>query len=528
MNEVENEWFRIGFASTTFNTSYVVRIFPGIEGQAIIASILVWGAQLELGSTATTYQQIATTQQAFISNQFKYNLKDPRDLDAAFRLVFNGGWTFSSTGATPNGTNGYADTKLVPSSVLTVNNTHLSFYSRTSAILNNQRDIAVFVNGNAPCMSLGTNTGVQLSDSYDFNTNRISASIANALGFVNGIRTSSTVHKLFKNGAQIGSTDIVTNILTLPNQPIYLGAANTTPDATLVTAYSTKQTAFATIGDGLTDTEAANLYIAVQTYQEALSRQVGIPVVSDPNAQAFIDAAQITDVTQADAINNLVLGLKYNGLWTKMKAVYPFVGGTATTHKFNLMNPVDSDAAYRLVFNGGWTHSSNGVQGNGVNGYADTKLAETSDLLNNEHISIYSRTDSNGAFADMGVANTSTTIETNIISRLTNLFYARSQGPNLTTVSNSDSRGLFISNRQSNTILKAIKNLTSTSINNTSLGINSASNILIGGFNLNNSPSSFSPRQYAFSSIGFGLTDTDALNLYTIVQNYQTALGRQV
>lgn len=204
----------------------------------------------------------------------KWNLKDPRDLDAAFRLVFNGGWTHSSNGATPNGTNGYADTKLVPSSVLTLNNTHLSFYSRTSAILNNQRDIAVFVNGNFPCMSLGTNTGVQLSDSYSFATNRISASIANALGFVNSSRTSSTSHKLYKSGSQIGSTDIVANILTLPNQSIYIGAANTTPDPTLVQAYSTKQTAFASIGDGLTDTEAANLYTRVQAYQTALSRQV--------------------------------------------------------------------------------------------------------------------------------------------------------------------------------------------------------------------------------------------------------------
>ena len=56
-------------------------------------SIYIWGAQVDAGETATTYQPIATTQQAYISNQFKYNLVNPVDSDAAFRLVFNGGWT---------------------------------------------------------------------------------------------------------------------------------------------------------------------------------------------------------------------------------------------------------------------------------------------------------------------------------------------------------------------------------------------------------------------------------------------------
>jgi hypothetical protein len=38
--------------------------------------------------------------------------------------------------------------------------------------------------------------------------------------------------------------------------------------------YSTKECAFASIGDGLTDTEAGNLYTAVQAYQTTLGRQV--------------------------------------------------------------------------------------------------------------------------------------------------------------------------------------------------------------------------------------------------------------
>jgi hypothetical protein len=92
----------------------------------------------------------------------------------------------------------------------------------------------------------------------------------------------------------------------------------------------------------------------------------------DPDAQAFITAAGITDPTQQSAINTLVVGLKDDGLWTNMQALYPFVGGTATQHKYNLKDPRDLDAAYRLSFSGGWTHNADGITGNGVNTYADT------------------------------------------------------------------------------------------------------------------------------------------------------------
>ena len=129
----------------------------------------------------------------------------------------------------------------------------------------------------------------------------------------------------------------------------------------------------------------------------------GAPAV-DPDAQAFITAASITDPTQQSAIDTLVTDLKGYGIWTKTKAIYPFVGGTASSHKFNLKDPQDTDAAFRLVFNGGWTHSVNGAQPNGVNGYADTFLTPSTALsLNSSHLSYYSRTISNGTEIEIGV-----------------------------------------------------------------------------------------------------------------------------
>jgi hypothetical protein len=208
-----------------------------------------------------------------IASSHKFNLKDPRDLDAAFRLQFTNAWTHSSTGMTPNGTSAYADTNLIPLTSLTLNSTHISFYSRTSTITNGARDMGAYLSGNFPCMSLGTNTGVFISDHYNF-SNRISSAIASATGFYLGTRTTSTSHKLYKNGSVLG-TNTVLNVDTLPPLALFLGAVNVA-GAGLESpgGYSNKECAFASIGDGLTDTEEANFYTAVQAYQTTLSRQV--------------------------------------------------------------------------------------------------------------------------------------------------------------------------------------------------------------------------------------------------------------
>ena len=94
----------------------------------------------------------------------------------------------------------------------------------------------------------------------------------------------------------------------------------------------------------------------------------------DTDAQAFITAAGIINATQQSAVNQLVLDLKSANIWTKIKAAYPMVGGTATSCKFNLKDARDLDAAYRLVFSGGGTFSSNGYLPNGTNAYANTFL----------------------------------------------------------------------------------------------------------------------------------------------------------
>lgn len=258
----------------------------------------------------------------------------------------------------------------------------------------------------------------------------------------------------------------------------------------------------------------------------------GSTLDTDRDALAFLEAAQIYNTNQQRAIVNLVRSLKRVGLWTKMKAIYPFVGGTAASHKWNLKDPRDVDAAGRLTFNGGWTHNSNGISGNGTNTMANCNRTPAQLVTeNSSHISIYSRTNSAESVWDFSSYISGTAFAHDIYLRSASNYYemlSYQYNAQALQGTQTDSRGLFVNNRSSATNHKYFRNgaeiasRTQTVLGWSSLGANYA----IGSNAASTIP--FSARNYAFATIGDGLTDTDATNLYNIVDLYQKRLGRAV
>jgi hypothetical protein len=249
----------------------------------------------------------------------------------------------------------------------------------------------------------------------------------------------------------------------------------------------------------------------------------------DPDAQAFITAASITDPTEQSAINQLVVDLKGYSIWTKMKALYPFVGGTASQHKWNLKDPRDLDAAFRIVFNGGITHSSNGVQFGGVNCFGNTNfIPSTVTAQNSFAFGLYSRTNTDGVIQDMGSTGNGA-VYTELQLRNANEFKGVINSSLTRIVStNTNSQGFYTMSRTAATTIKNYKNgtLLTTAATSSIGNVNAA--IYIGGFNNQGGLQFPSNRQYSFSYISDGLTDTEASNFYTAVQEFQTTLGRQV
>lgn len=466
----------------------------------------------------------------------KFNLKNPLDTNAAFRLSFIGGWTHTSTGMTPNGTNAYANTFLNSGTDLTNTNNHISYYSRTATVgvVCEMGTYEGLTSSFFQVRAAGNYVSGNVSNAINFTTT------GSALGFWLGTKRSNTDREVYRNGVS-EATNTTSDSLALPNILIYLGARNSInyvpPGAQL---FSSKECAFATIGDGLTDLESQLFYQITEKYQVALGRNINptqtfyYNTAYNNETNAFLFSTQITDNTIQTATNTLVSDLKTANIWTKMKAVYPMVGGTSTTCKFNLKNPVDSNAAYRLTFFGGGTFSSNGYLPNGTNAYADTFFIPSTNLTDsNNHLSYYSRTDAVAAnVCEIGSYNNASPAFQffGMQTKFTGNLFLCANGVNpYPTVSNTNSQGLHLMTKNgSSTQLNAFKNATKVITNGTTGAGSSTTSVYIGAFNANGPAANYTTKQCAFASIGDGLTDAEALAYYNAVQTFNTTLGRQV
>jgi hypothetical protein len=463
------------------------------------------------------------------ATSMKFNLKDPRDLDAAFRLTWSGGWTYSATGAKGNGTNNFATTYFNNASFNDYNSTSIYYYGN-GGVNTGSWDIGNINSTPNTRITISPGT-VQLA--FQFNSANISTYTLSSLnGLVGMNRISSSQVNAFFNNTKIATV----NEAVIANA----NANNFVIGSQFSNGFSNNSDRlfkFVSFGAGLSDQESLIYNQIVEKYQVALSRGVQAAQSFYYNsaysneANTYLYSTQITGTTQVSAINTLINGLKANNLWTKMKAVYPFVtdktlqADMAAQMKFNLVNPQDTDAAFRLAFSGGWTYSTNGAQPNGTNGYADTKLVPSTSLsTSSAHLSFYSRTNSpSGGYTGYELANGHYALITQFQG---NKFYPNLEagGSYAAVYTSTNGLGHFIASRLNNTTVQGFKNglkvvdsALASSLAASSLSISSRSGV-----------GNYSDKQAAFASIGDGLTDAEALALYNLIQQFQTDLSRQV
>jgi len=386
--------------------------------------------------------------------------------------------------------------------------------------------------GNA--IAVGGNTGTNNEKWLNAIINGKFANYVGGYVYGDSPLTDRNLHYLFKSGASTtlgrnGANNFTgTNgSMTLTGVSIGSGIANAngsnrlTGDVQEVVLYNSDKSL-----DRFNIDSNINSYYSIYT-----------PTV-DTDAQAFITAAGITNTTQQSAINRLVNTLKNNNLWTKMKAIYPFIGGNATSHSYNLINP----SVYGLSFSGGWTHSSTGALSNGTTGYANTNLnLATSGLVNTNfsHSSyirgnvaktspigylggVYSPVLMGSWFDSFVILSTPT--NTSISTWMANTGGEGLQG----TV--TELKGLVLGNRpSSSTVFTLHKNGTRI---NTSASFSVRNfpsiNYYIGATNWNGTANYFDNKEISFYHIGTGLSDAEVTNLYNTIQQFQTDLGRQV
>lgn len=258
----------------------------------------------------------------------------------------------------------------------------------------------------------------------------------------------------------------------------------------------------------------------------------GGAVAYDTDAQAYFTAnTAITSSADKNAINTFFLGLKSDGIYTKITAMYLPLWSSATNNKWNLKNPLDTNGAYRLTFSTGWTHSSSGMTPNGSSAFADTFLTTSVIGLNSGHLSYYSRTNSSVLAEEMGALQNTPNSYTDLIINYSGFgatFRYNDNGSG-TGTANANTQGFYIGSRIASNVIKLFKNGSILqSLTSASGSTSSTRNIYIGAVNNVGTAAFFSNRQCSFSSIGTGLTDTEASNFYTRVNTLMTYFGINV
>jgi hypothetical protein len=274
----------------------------------------------------------------------------------------------------------------------------------------------------------------------------------------------------------------------------------------------------------LTGAETSTYFNLVNNLQFNLGR---------PDLDVFLFLARVTiaggtlSLTEQLAISQLVVDMKAAGIWSKMKAIYPFVGASAAACAQNLKS-----SNFTGTFTAtGWVFSSLGVKPNVA--YMDTNFIASNELnLNSVHVCQYfnegtdlipdAAFDCGARVSGVGDLSVSWRYSDNgtylRISTLANQF-------NSLMASNS---GFRLASRTSSVLTKAYVNNTNVYTDtSTSVGLPTI-NMYIGRQNVNGTPQLASSKRIAFTSFGDGLTDIEASNLYTAVQRFQTTLGRQV
>lgn len=253
------------------------------------------------------------------------------------------------------------------------------------------------------------------------------------------------------------------------------------------------------------------------------------PIYTDADVIAFISASGITDRTQKDALNYLIVNLKINSLWSKMQAVYPMVGITADNHKWNAKNSLNTDAGFRINWVGTGTHDANGYTPSiaGIS-YGDTFLIP----------SITQNVNSNGISISLGTTyvlnNTNFEIGAFISGTQRSSFSGATTGGGLTCrfngsnmlSANTEPRGVYTAQRTAATVSNSWKAGVKKQTSNSG-GTLPTCSFYIGAQNGNGTPGGFATARIQSTFIHEGLTDAEVPILHTIIDAYENMLGRK-
>lgn len=239
-----------------------------------------------------------------------------------------------------------------------------------------------------------------------------------------------------------------------------------------------------------------------------------------PRTAAFLAATQITNTTIATALNNMDKKIILNQLESDLKFLHPFVGGTANTCKYNFMNV----NTFMCTFYGGGTFTQNGYIGNGVNSYAEFGyILAVENSISSAHIATYDRTN-NVSLGRYTIGARDTSVAWISYHTDTQWGYLGSTA-GIGSLGSTNISRLRIATRTATNLVKGFRDGVFVAQNVTT--IQNMPNVPLRYFNVQGL-NFYSDHNLALGCGGLGLSDSKAIILNNIVNEFQTELGRNV
>ncbi len=269
--------------------------------------------------------------------------------------------------------------------------------------------------------------------------------------------------------------------------------------------------------------------VATQLYEaETIAYMTAVGIADNGS----ITVHGITGSALWSAVNNFFVTSKATTNWlTKIKAAHLMVGGTSVTTKWNAVNPLDTNAAFRLGFFGGMTFNSNGITGNAINAYANTFLDPVSFLTSNgAGVTIYQKnTVVLSSIADkwfLGTVASGSDIFGLDGVGIDTIYHPVNDGFPPVSPSIGNFQGIFTANRTASNANSLLKNGALVVTRTTGATGRSTNPITLMALNLGLSTSGYVNANIATSIIHDGMTNAEVIEMHAAIASFNTALGR--
>jgi hypothetical protein len=244
----------------------------------------------------------------------------------------------------------------------------------------------------------------------------------------------------------------------------------------------------------------------------------------DSDAQAFFTAnSTLTDVAQKDAINQFVLDLKSNSLWSLRGNGFLTLGflGNSTKVSIDLFKPSNV-----FTFSSGWNFNSNGIKGNGSSTLIRTNFIPSSHAVqNSKTYFVYSQENVDQLGADLGALGTGGDLRDVLIPRFGNTFYGPLSMNGWQTASNSNSSGLILATRNGSTDTKFYRGSTLLGSSSSASVGQTPHEVYLGCHNVVGTGTWFSSKRISIYGQMLGLDATQVANLNTCINTLLTTLS---